>query len=409
MNILGIIAEYNPFHNGHKYHLETAKKIADCAYAVCIMSGHFTQRGDTALLDKWKRAQMAVASGADLVIELPAVFAVRSAEKFAEHAILLLHRLGIITHLGFGAETNQPQLLQRAALAFDQPKVRQNIKQRLTDGKPYPQAVSEAVRQFLGTDDAFLNEPNNILAVEYMKALYKHRLPIIPVPITRRAAKHNSKTWTGSIASATAIRHAVYAAETPPANLLMALPLTTYKLLLSAYRNNELSDLERLSPILLASLRRKSAEELLKVPGISEGLEYKIASCAQKATSIRELAFLLKSKRYPLTRLQRILIHCLLQTDRQALIKLDALGPLYARILAFNTPGRMLLRNIKKNASIPILTKTAPVFKTPLHSPELRNMLSADLYATDLFRLSLGNQQLHTGAADFLTPPIYVP
>lgn len=405
MNILGIIAEYNPFHNGHKYHLETAKKAARSVYTVCVMSGHFTQRGNTAILDKWKRAQMAVASGADLVLELPTVFAVRSAEAFAEHAVLLLHRLGMITHLGFGAETSQPNLLTAAALAFHQPDVREKIKSNLASGKSYAQSISQAIGQHLQIDGNLLSEPNNILAVEYMKAIYKHRLPMRPVPITRRAVKHNSRTWTGAIASATAIRHAIY--DSALANIAAALPLASYQILLEAYRNGEISDLERLSSILLASLRKKQPAELRNIPGISEGLEYKIISCAQRATSFQELAVSLKSKRYPLTRLQRILIHCLLQTDRQTLAEFDASGPLYARILAFNSKGRMLLRKSKATATIPLLTKTAPSFKS--QSTDLQKMLSIDVYATDLFRLSLSNQQLHTGAADLLRSPIYRP
>ena len=210
--VLGIIAEYNPFHNGHLYHLEQSKKITGCTYTVAIMSGNFTQRGSTSLIDKWSKAKCALENGIDLVIELPTLYSTSSAENFAEGSIKILDSLKVVDYISFGAETSNIDILDKiATVLYNEPKEYKNLlSHELHKGISFPKARENALMMYLNDIRKYVNilsSPNNILGIEYLKALKKYNSNITPISIPRFEAYHNDIKFTGNIASSTAIRN----------------------------------------------------------------------------------------------------------------------------------------------------------------------------------------------------------
>lgn len=412
MTAFGVIAEYNPFHNGHLYLLRQARRESGLDACVCVMSGHFTQRGEITALDKWSRAAAAAACGADLVLELPAVFAVRSAQPFATGAVRLLASLGVVEALAFGAETADAALLGSVAAALDADETACRLRQQLRAGLSYAAALTEAVRAAVPVSAETLAAPNNILGIEYLRALKKYASGIHPLPIRRTGAAHHDAALAGPIASATAIRRALQSAAPDRAALAAALPPPSFEALAPLLAAPEMRcDQRRLDRTLLALLRTADAAALANNPEISEGLERKFLAAALASATVEELLFKVKSRRYPLTRLRRILVHLLLGTTRGQLQAFDRSGPLYARVLAFNDRGRALLRTIKKTSALPPLLRAAELLDTGSRSgaralsPAAR-MLAADTYATDLRALCFDPVQ--PGALDFTTSPTYV-
>jgi len=216
MNTVGIISEYNPFHNGHKYHIQAAKEACNADYSVCIMSGSFVQRGEPAIFDKWSRAKMAVLNGADLVVELPVVYACQPAEIFALGSVKILNSMGFVNYICFGSELGDTEALQRLAkLLHNEPEAFKLIlKNQLEQGISYPKAISAALSSYIGGDDAvitndILRNPNNVLGIEYIKALMTLKSSIKPVAVKRIASDYNDIGIAGGIASATAVRYEI--------------------------------------------------------------------------------------------------------------------------------------------------------------------------------------------------------
>lgn len=227
--VLGIIAEYNPFHNGHLYHLEQAKKITGSSYTVAVMSGNFTQRGNTALIDKWSRTEIALNCGIDLVLELPTLYATSSAENFADGAIKILDSLKVVDYLAFGAETSDMDILNPISdVLYQEPKAyKMLLSHELKKGISFPKARENALMLYLGDIRKYLNvlsSPNNILGLEYMKFLKKYKSSIQPVAIARFEAGYNDVTYSGNIASATAIRNIIKNGDFKIARNLMPAP-----------------------------------------------------------------------------------------------------------------------------------------------------------------------------------------
>ncbi|MDD4834309.1 MAG: nucleotidyltransferase family protein, partial [Lutispora sp.] len=205
MRVIGIVSEYNPFHNGHKFHLELSKKLCKAEYSVAIMSGNFLQRGEPALFDKWIRAKMAVLNGIDLVIELPVVYSCQVAELFALGAVKILNSLGIIDYLCFGSENgNIEDLYNISNILLNEPKeIKQEIKYKMSKGMTYSKAIGETYKDHYGD---MLSYPNNVLGIEYIKSIILLSSSIKPVTIKRLMNNYSDKNFTGSISSATAIR-----------------------------------------------------------------------------------------------------------------------------------------------------------------------------------------------------------
>ncbi|MCE5286926.1 MAG: nucleotidyltransferase [Pelosinus sp.] len=414
MKAVGFIVEYNPFHNGHAWHLAQAKELSGCEFSVGVMSGNFMQRGEPALFDKWKRAEMAVQGGVDLVIELPFVFAVRSAQYFAAGGIRLLSRLGIISHVCFGAETNQAKILDTIAKAEDQPEVTALFKQNLKKGVTYAAALSQAIENVYGISGKILSSPNTILAVEYLRAIAKYAPELIPLPIKRQENQYHDKEIKGCLASASAIRQAIYDTNALTPAALQAIPATTTEVINQIIQTKRgPSRKDSLSAAILARLRTAELARLKELPEIGEGLEYKINECSLEAENLTEFLTMLKSKRYPQTRLQRIITHAIIGTTRDQISHFDQTGPLYTRILAFNGQGRQLLKQISQQSDLPLITKTTHFLnsreRSNLGNNPLKNMLAIDTLASDIYTLTLPTSHWNKGGLDFRQTPIYVP
>ena len=406
MRATGIIAEYNPFHNGHAYHAAQARARSDADVVIAVMSGHIMQRGEIAIIDKWQRAKIAVSAGVDIVLELPTVFAARSAQYFATGGVQLLHRLGIVGHLSFGAEEENPDLLHMAAEALDNQSVIARLKQNLKDGKPYAAAMADALVSHSFTTDNLIKSPNNILAIEYLRAIKNHAPYMSALPIRRIGSHYHDTAMSGKFSSATALRHALRQSIIPPADALNALPdfarQNIQDLFASGWAPTNPSYLD---PAILSKIRRLPDEQLQSIPELSEGLENRLRKAADQAGTVTDLLMLLKSKRYPYSRLQRILAHLLLETTSSQLAEFDAAGPLYARVLALNSRGQKALRIISRHADIPIITKTTKFLNVRTYHNDIlplpQAMLAVDVTATNLFTLCLPKPDNRKGGLDF--------
>jgi predicted nucleotidyltransferase len=388
--VLGIISEYNPFHNGHLYHLQESKKLASCKYSIAIISGNFTQRGDTSIVDKWSKAQMALNAGVDLVIELPVLYAVSSAENFAEGAIKILDSLKIVDYISFGSETGNINILNAIAdVLCNEPKEYKNILAlQLDKGLSYPKARENALMMYLNDVRRFANvlsSPNNILGIEYLKALKKQKSNIIPLSIKRIEAGYNSKSITSSITSATAIRNAITNNNIAPLKNVM--PKASFEILLDNLKKGHvIKNLSCFDKEILYNLRKMSVEEIAELPDVSEGLEYLIKKAANSCNSVIELLNIVNSKRYTKTRLQRILVYALLGITKKDMKAAKTTLP-YIRVLGFNENGRDILSAISNvNPKLPIITSVKK-FADNSTNKNLNTMVYKDIWATDVYSL----------------------
>lgn len=341
MRIAGIIAEYNPFHNGHAWHIARTRD-AGCDYVIACMGGHFTQRGEAATLSKWDRARMALACGADAVFELPVLFAVRTADAFARGGVGILSGLGADV-LSFGSEITDLALLKAlAALREREPEaVSEAISKRLDAGMSHARAWGESVGAHLGVSPEALNRPNAVLAVEYMRALAGCGCAMTPLAVQRQGDYHD--TALGALASATAIRAAF--AQGKASEALRAIP--------EAARPWARPDaLHAMDDMLLYKLRQMSVEALAALPDAGEGLEHRLYRLCREASGREALLDALKCRRYTRARLSRMLTHALLGIDRAALEAVS--GPTYARLIGLRRGAEPLLRELKARAALPI-------------------------------------------------------
>jgi len=377
------------------------------------MSGNFVQRGEPALLDKWARAQMAVRAGVDLVLELPTVFAVRSAENFAAAGIRLLSSLGVVDTVSFGAEHPEVAALTTWAKSIDNQQTVGLLKQGLDAGELYAAALGKALIKQTGLKPEIINAPNNILAVEYIRAIARFAPSLKPVPVFRREAAYHDTTVEGTIASATAIRQELQSSPSGAIHAYQALPAASASILEATIRDGRgpvfYRDFEQM---VLSRLRTSLLADLEQLPDVSEGLHYKIKYSALQATTLEELFEQSKSKRYSRTRLQRIVIHALLGSRKDQIRFFDDTGPRYARVLAFNDCGRTLLRQIRSTAAIPVITKTTQYLNSASRDAKplsgLEAMLAVDTLATDLYVLARPNPKWRRGGLDFCTSPQYL-
>ena len=260
MHVTGIIAEYNPFHNGHRYQLEQIRQAYPDSAVIAVMSGSFVQRGQAALLDKWQRAGLAIAGGCDLVLELPFAFACRSAQDFARGGVQLLSRLGIIDTLAFGAETNSLELLAQAARSMESPSFQQQLHKKIANGLAYASAVEKTLSQ--EASSAFIRKPNNILALEYLRAL-RDAPALSPLLIQRQGAGYHSADLKAPLPSASALRLALYEGRLDEKAAKLAAPPATAERL-TQLKAEELPQMARLYPALQLILLRQNAENLKK-------------------------------------------------------------------------------------------------------------------------------------------------
>ncbi len=389
--VLGIIAEYNPFHNGHLYHVNESKKAVNADYTVAIISGNFVQRGDTSLIDKWSKAEMAIKNGVDLVIELPLIYSISSAENFAEGAIKILNSLNIVDYLSFGSELCDVRILDDfAKILYNEPKEFISIlNHELGKGISYPKARENALLMYLNDIRKYANVlscPNNILAIEYLKALKKYKSNIIPLSINRNKVDYNSTEIVDGMASATAIRK--IAITNDVWSLRRAMPKSSFDIMYDSLRSGHtVPSITKFEKEIIYNLRKMSIAEIADLPDVSEGLEYSIKNAANSCNTIDELINIIKSKRYTTTRLKRILLYCLLGITKKDMQNSRKVNMPYIRVLGFNDKGKDLLGGIShSNPKLEIITSVKKYLETSNNKIN-RNMLEKDIFATNVYTL----------------------
>lgn len=387
--VLGIVADYNPFHNGHLLHLNQSKKATNCNFTICVMTGNFTQRGEPSIVDKWAKTKMALASGVDLVIELPVHYAISSAENFADGAVKILNSLGIVDYLSFGSESGDVQLLDSIAdILHKNPREFSSLlNHELKKGSSYPAARENALLMYLGDTRKYANvisAPNNILGIEYMKALKKYKSKIIPVSIKRKDAEFNSLTVHTGIASATAIRELIRTNQ----KINTVVPDTTSKVLAKEIRSKHfVMSLDKYEKEIIYTLRRLSLQEIANLPDVTEGLENRIKGAANTCNTLAELMEKVKTKRYTATRIQRILLYALLNIRKEDMEIAKKNVP-YVRVLGFNTVGKELISRIaEKNPKLKIIVSVKRFMESGKDIP-LKLMLEKDIFAGNIYTLA---------------------
>lgn len=346
MKIAGVIAEYNPFHSGHEWHLAETRRRTGCDFVVVCMAGSYVQRGEAACLSKWARAEAALRCGADAVFELPALFAVRSADAFARGGVGVLDGLGVDA-LSFGCETTRLQTIEALAeLREHEPETLSDaVRRGLAEGKSHARARGEAVAAMLGMEPEALNAPNLVLAAEYVRQL-RRRSSAMEIAVVPRAGDYHDADVRAPFASATAVRAAL--TEGRKEEALAAVPEAAREILSRAGSMHAPDDL------LLWRLRQTSEAELAALPGVAEGLERRIFRCAAVASTREELLDALKCKRYTRARLSRILA-CALLGLTNALAERHP-EPEYARLMGMRRDARPLLSELKRRAKLPIVS-----------------------------------------------------
>ncbi len=379
MNIYGIIAEFNPFHNGHKYLLDKAKESSDSA-AVVVMSGNFTQRGEPAILEKHQRAKAALMCGADLIIELPVAFSVSGAQTFARGGVKLLSSLGSVNTLLFGSESGDTSRLSKTAEILNDSKVHNEIYELVKTGVTFAAAREGAVRNIYGGDCAdVLKYPNDNLAVEYICALNALRSKIKPEAVRRKGVSHDALQTDGGFASASFIREKIMNGGSAEG----LLPAASYEIFKENLEKGFApADYKKLDIAVLAFLRKATREDFINVPDVSEGIENRILSGARNARTLNEAFDNAKTKRYTHARIRRIVLCAFL-----GLRKTDAAsGMPYLRVLGFSQKGREILHEAKKTASLPIVMRACDIQSL---DETAKRAFYLESTATDIFNLAL--------------------
>lgn len=389
-NVVGIIAEYNPFHNGHAYHLEKAKELAKADYVIAVVSGNFVQRGNVSLINKWDKANMALAEGADLVIELPTIYSISSAENFAYGAIKILNSLNIVDYVAFGTELDDINVLDRCAdILYKEPQKFVNLlNHELSKGLSFPKARENALLMYLNdirTYSNVLSSPNNILAIEYLKALKKLKSHITPISIKRKNAGYNDLEITNNFASATAIRKKII--DNKPAGLSKLMPANSYRILYNSIQKGHfVKDITSFEKEILYVLRKMSIKEIANLPDVSEGLEHAIKNAANSCNTIEEFMNIIKTKRYTNTRIQRILLYALLGITKEDMKNSAKVQP-YIRVLGMNKKGKDLISVIShSNPNLNIITSVKKYMDSNSNKA-LQSMLNIDINATNTYTL----------------------
>lgn len=413
LNVVGIIAEYNPFHKGHLHQLDVIKKVLKPDGIIIILSGNFVQRGEPAIFDKWARSEMALHGGADLVIELPVCFSTATAEIFAECAVKLLSQTQVVKTLSFGIEEYyEKELFYLGKLLAKEPDaLKIFIGEYLKKGMSFPAAREKAVIKYIIEQNEELNvqsisrllkKPNLILAVEYVKAIIKTGAGFSIFPILRKGSGYHDKDMTGQYASASGIRQALIYGPNFNNEVIKSLPASTLQIIQREIKNGRspvfLQDFES---ILLYILRRMSPEELTTFFDVGEGLENRIKKAAKACGNLKHLISQIKSKRYPETRIQRILIHVMLNIPRKMV---SSRTPPYIRVLGFTQTGSFILKNIKKITSIPIITRASEFKNLEQHA---KLLFDKDLLSSDIYSLAYKDSTLRNGSSDFSKKVIY--
>ena len=388
MKSTAIISEYNPFHNGHKYLIQKSRENGS-THIISIMGGNFLQRGNCAVLDKYNRAKAAVLGGVDLVIELPQIYAAASAEKFAFGAVQTLDKCGCVDELAFGAECGDISMLKRAVNIITQSgEVETLCKQYLKQGYSHPRAMQAAVEDVSQSSDNIsdiLRNPNNTLAIEYIKALDNINSNINPFAVERVGAMHGSMQTDNEFASASAVREMILKGDSSYKKFI---PDTTEEIISECITLGECpGEYKNNSRGIMTVLRRMTAEDFANIPDVTEGLENRLVKAVRENNSVSDIIAAVKCKRYTHARLSRIIACAYLGITKD----ISSLEPKYIRVLAFNDTGTEILKLMKKSASLPVIMSPAKDMKKL--DDMGKKIFEIDLRASDLYGLLTPNVQ----------------
>jgi predicted nucleotidyltransferase len=403
MKAVGVIVEYNPFHNGHAYHLQAAKELAEADLTIAVMSGNFLQRGEPALVSKWYRAKMALLGGVDIVLELPYQFATQKAETFANGAVSILDAIGCQT-LCFGSESGDISTIIQTVNYMEKHKERfdESIKMNIKTGVSFPKALSLSFQTLSSTENLLsLEKPNNILGFHYVKAIKQQKSSIIPLTVKRKNADYHDEHFaTETIASATSIRKALFASEESNSPIEQYVPDST-NTLLKEYLNEygKFHGWENYWDFLRFRLLHSDSAELRNIYEVEEGIENRLIAAALDSFTFKEFMEKVKTKRYTWTRLQRICVHILTNTK-----KAEMSGTLekasYLRLLGMTTRGKEYLNKNKSHFKLPLISKL---------SAYKENGISLDIKASRVYSLGIGKQKgINLLHQEFKQPPIFV-
>lgn len=412
MKVLGIISEYNPLHSGHVYHIKASCEKTSATHTLCVMSGQFVQRGEPAIVDKWARTRMALNAGIDLVLELPVVFSCASAEIFAYGAVRTLQHTGIVDFLSFGSEQGELGSLWRiASVLYEEPiEYKELLKQFLKKGLSFPAAREKAINLHLRElPTNIMDQSNNILAIEYLKALKYLSSSIQPVTIRRQGSSYNNNEIVSSFSSASAIRSFISNNKTLT-DLTMTdnLPPATIDILNECF-NQERGPVfsEHFSSIIMHLMRSLEPEILKKGPDVNEGLENRLISCAMQTGTLKDFVDAVATSRYPTTRIKRIAANLLWGITKDRLKRiLEDKNCGYLRVLGFNNKGLELLQKMNSSASVPIIVKVSN-YRNQL-SDLAKEMFEFDIRATNAYVMAFSEPSQRTGDQDFTTPIIRI-
>lgn len=399
MKVVGLIAEYNPFHNGHHYHINEARNMAEADYCVVVMSGDYVQRGTPAFLDKYTRTRMALLCGADLVLELPVCFAAGSAEYFSMGAVSLLEGLGVVDSLCFGSECGSVDMLSSASqiLISEPPLFKKLLNESLRSGKTFPQSRMDALIPLMPEADASLfASPNNILGMEYIKALITLKSSITPLTVKRISAEYhqdtlNENTTAGSvISSATAIRRSLKDGMALT-SLKNHIPAKAYSLLEASYQKTWPVLEDDFSLLLQYKLMTETSTSLTRYLDVTPDLAGRIKNFERPGFSFSEAAKFMKSRQWTLTRINRSLLHILLNITENSMQQYKSGGyAQYARILGIKKSASPLLRSMAKKSRLPLITKVGGT--ADKLNKTAQAMLKEDLFAAALYNEVIWNK-----------------
>lgn len=373
MKVAGIIAEYNPFHNGHALLAQKARE-AGATHVVAVMSGNFVQRGEPALMHHTVRTKAALECGIDLVLQLPSVYAVSSAQSFARAGIEILDGTGVVDWLVFGSECGDTKKITETEKLIYSDEIKPYISDELDKGITFAAARENALRKISSQCADIIQSPNNILGVEYAAALNRINSKIVPVTFARVGAEHDSTETSGDIASASMIRELVKSGK----SFAGFVPEKAAEI----YSQAAISDMKLIENAILYKMKTTTAEWLSLAPDVSEGIENRIVNAAKEAKSLEELYSLAKTKRYTHARIRRIILNHFLCVTADA----SAISAPYIRVTGFNENGAELIRMLKKTAKLPVITKAADVANA---GEKAQKIFSLECTAGDIFSLCL--------------------
>lgn len=389
MSVVGLITEYNPFHNGHKYHIEKAKELANADYAIVVMSGNFVQRGAPAIMPKHLRAEAALKCGADLVIELPVCYATGTAEQFACGAVSLLDKLGCVDAICFGSECGDIHVLSDLSklLCEESEEYKNALQTGLRSGMSFPLARQQALDHLFPDCNygQLLSEPNNILGIEYLKALYRLGSNIKPITLKREASHYHDTELQEQFSSASALRKIIENRIFD--NLYGQVPSDCMSILEENYEKRYPVCMNDVSLLLKYRLLNETTSSLTEYADVSKELANRIYKRLNEYVSFKQFCELLKTKEITYTRISRALIHILLGVKKSDYDEIK-----YARVLGFQTSSSDLLSCLKKSSSIPLITK---ISKDETLSDSAKSMLEIDVFASNLYE-SIATEKFKT-------------